>query len=217
MIKGDKEVCFDIIKRGWKNSFYYTLSGQVARDYVNLDEAILGDDDTWETGQQHEVIKQLGEIVLKEITNIEKEMPFDRIAFIDKAGQGPVGMIALSGLIMSNLKKEAIFVRPFRNTTRGSIRGRSLHDKDRILILSDVSTTGRTILKAAEKIWIHRAIVAGALVVFDNERGAKDNLFLKGIRLFSIIKREEAPEGVRKEIKLEKQKIEKIYEFGGVI
>ena len=217
MTTDDKAICLDILKRGLKSSFYYYQSGQEARSYINIDEAILGDDDTWKIRPQHEVVRQLGEQFKKKILKIEKERPFDRIAFIDKAGQGPVGTIALSNLLILLVQKEAIFVRPFRNTMRASIRGRSIQDKEKILIVSDVATTGQTILKAAEKTWNCGAIVAGALVYFDHERGAKENLISKDIPLFSLITRSEALERSKGDIDLTDQKFEVIHEFGGVI
>ena len=52
---------------------------------------------------------------------------------------------------------------------RASIRGRSIQENEKILILSDVATTGQTILKAANRIRNRGGSIVGSLVFLDNE------------------------------------------------
>lgn len=169
----DKAICLAILKRGLRNSRYYYQSGQQATAYVNIDLTVLGDDFGMDSSPQHEVIQKMADQFIRSIQQIEEERSFDRLAFIDKDGNGPVGMIALSGLLILKSLKEAIFVRPYRNTVRSTTKGRSVQPGEKILIISDVATTGQTILKAAERIWEAEAVVTGALVFFDQELGAK--------------------------------------------
>jgi len=217
MTQDDKGICLDLLERGLKNSLYYLQSGQKVTEYMNIDETILGDPSTYEPNFQYRVIRQLADQFAKKIREIAKEERFERMAFIDKAGQGPVGMIALSALLVLLLEKEAVYIRPSRRIRRASIRGRSIRDKERFLIVSDVATTGETILKAADRIWNQRGLVAGSLVFFDNELGAKENLMLKGIRLFSLITRTEAREMPKKEINIADYTIRMIHEFGAAM
>jgi len=212
----DKSVCLAILDRALRNSWYYLQSGRKAPAYANIDSAILGYRD--ETlGPQHQIMEDLAEQFAEKIKQIDRESPFHQLAFIDKAGRGPVGMIALSSHIIWKSQKEAVFVRPYRNTLRSVIEGRQLGPNEKVLVISDIATTGETILKAASKLWSAGAIVAGALVFFDQQLGAKENLALKDITLHSLYTRQEYRSQPDREEKLPDLEIETLRAFGGVM
>lgn len=206
----------EIVKRGLRNSSYIYDSGQKAKSYVNLDTALLENNPAEDKPQeQYKVIESLAAKYIKAINEIESEFSFEKLAFIDKGGHGPVGTIALSTLLIVLSKKEAFFVRPYRNTIRSITKGPSTNENESILIISDVATTGQTIIKAASKLWAIGVKVIGALVFLDHELGAKENLSLNGINLFSIYTRTKFNEESEKSDKrLEKIPIENYKEFG---
>ena len=214
----DKSICLAILDRALRNSWYYLQSGRKAPAYANIDSAILGyRDETMGPLPQHQIMEDFAEQFAEKIKQIDRESPFHRLAFIDKAGRGPVGMIALSSHIIWKSQKEAVFVRPYRNTLRSVIEGRQLGPNEKVLVISDIATTGETILKAASKLWLAGAIVAGALVFFDQELGAKENLALKDITLHSLCTRQEYRSQPERKEKLPDLEIETLRAFGGVM
>jgi orotate phosphoribosyltransferase len=194
MNKVDKALCHKLLRRGLRNSLYYYESGSSAGSYVNLDTSLLGDDLQDDSKPQHEVFEWMANQFAVLIHELDEAEPFDRLAFIDKAGRGPVGLIALAALLSCKCEKPTVFVRPYRRTFRAAIRGKTLCTGEKILILSDVATTGQTIIKAAEKLWDNRVTVRGALVFFDHELGAGENLGAKDIKLYSLYTKREARE-----------------------
>ncbi len=217
MSKVDRAVCHAIFKRGLRNSWYFLQSGRPAQAYLNIDTAMLGDDYDSDSTTQHERIEQIVEQFGTKIQEIEQENPFERLVFIDKAGHGPVGMIALSSLLIWRLKKDAVFVRPYRNTLRASSKGRNIEPGERLLIVSDVATTGETILKAASKLWEAGAVVIGALVFYDQELGATENLSSKDLLLYSLNTRIEVLEDPEIRERLPDKEETFFREFGGVM
>lgn len=214
----DKSVCLAILDRALRNSWYFYHSGREAQAYANIDSAMLGYvDETTAPKPQHQIMEDMAEQFAEKIKQIDRESPFHRLAFIDKAGRGPVGMIALSSHIIWKSQKEAVFVRPYKNTLRSAIGGRQLGADEKVLIISDIATTGETALKAASKLWLAGAIVAGALVFFDQELGAKENLALKDITLHSLCTRQEYRSQPDREEKLPDLEIETLRAFGGVM
>lgn len=177
----------DIIRLSLRNSLYITQGGQRARSYINLDVGLFGDDEMPRDFQrQSDVMETLTDLLSQKICEIAKEKNADRLAFIDKGGQGPVGVLSLASLIVVNSKIEGLLVRPYRKARRATIRGRSIVEGEGILIVSDVATTGRTILSAAEVLRSRGGKVRSALVVYDQGTGARENLASKGIQLSCI-------------------------------
>lgn len=66
------------------------------------------------------------------------------------------------------------------------IEGRCWPD-DRIVIVEDVATTGKSILHAVEAVRAAGAEVVAALVVVDRQQGAHDNLIVQGVTLHSLL------------------------------
>lgn len=211
MSKVDKSLCLEMLKLGIRNSWYIYSSGQPAHTYANVDIMILGDNYDQTDIPQYKRIETIAEQLKIKIQELEEEESFNRLAFIDKAGHGPVGMIALSSLLIYKLQKDALYLRPYRNTLRSTIKGKRLRSNEKILIISDVATTGETILKAAKTLWDSDAIVRGALVFLDQELGAQENLKAQDIKLYSLVRRSD-------EIDLLPDKEVKVLrEFGGVM
>jgi len=218
MSKVDLSTCIFILDRGLRNSWHYFNSGRQSQAYVNIDNALLGEGLETDTAvPQYSVMESLAEQFTVKIQEIEQENPFDRLAFIDKAGHGPVGMIALSSQITCKSQKEAIFVRPYKNTVRSTIEGKPMGPGERILIVSDVATTGQSLLKAASKLWAVGTVVVGALVFLDQELGAKENLSLKDVSLYSLLTRSKGRESLELPERLPDTQIESLRVFGGAM
>lgn len=120
--------------------------------------------------------------------------PISKLAFIEKSA-GPIGMISSKDLITNKTKIPSISVRIRRRLISGSIKGQKsknstlIKSGEIIVIISDVATTGRTIKEARAKLVEYGAEVIAAIVLFDREEGAKEDLRDQGIELYSMQQR----------------------------
>jgi hypothetical protein len=146
----------------------------------------------------------------------------DRLAFIEKQ-EGPVGAVTLKDLLSWHTKTASAVVRPRRKGP--ALRVKFVHDgltglaKDRdglaesrkgffrrgsaekIVLVSDVATTGTTILEAVDLIEKAGGCVKAAFVLYDRQERsagpdgrsitAEERLRLRGIRLASMVKSHE--------------------------
>ncbi len=108
---------------------------------------------------------------------------FDRIASI------PVAGTAFAVLLAFRLKKPFLYA---RQSIR--LRGRErrvegvLISGDKVLLVDDLVTTGRTLLKAALAIRAEGGVVTDAFVLLDREEGASKRLEKNGIKLHCVLK-----------------------------
>jgi orotate phosphoribosyltransferase len=110
---------------------------------------------------------------------------------------GAVPLVS-SVAVMSHIRAlpiNAFFVRKLakEHGAREKIDGH-LRAGAEVLMVDDVATTGRSILKAVEGIEGHGCCVRRALAVVDREEGATENLAAHDIQLAAIFKRSDFPE-----------------------
>ncbi len=179
-----------IAEASQKNSSYNTILGVPTSTYFDLDEFVLG---TVKPGKYaHErTAAELDKAIEKFVEKIklaeEKcNTKFDKIAFIDKGGIGPLGMIAFIALAAVKSGRAVLIVRPRKRLLNASIKG-ELKSGENVLIVSDVATSGTTLFSAAQKIWQFGGKVPCALAWIDRDAGASENLEQYGIRLFAIV------------------------------
>jgi orotate phosphoribosyltransferase len=124
---------------------------------------------------------------------------FSRLCFIDKA-EGPVGAITLKDLLSWQTSIPAVTVRlrgdipapmlRIKGKPAPDARGiNALQAGERILLVSDVATSGRTIIDAAKILQEAGGIVPVAVVLFDREEGAEPRLRAQGVRLVQYVRR----------------------------
>ena len=108
---------------------------------------------------------------------------------IDAVGGLELGAVPLTGIAIaktpkgSNLKGFIVRKEPKGRGGRKTgnppgIEGSSLNKGDKVLLLEDVTTTGGSALKAAERLQNMGCKVAGCITILDREEGGK-NAFLK--------------------------------------
>jgi orotate phosphoribosyltransferase len=99
----------------------------------------------------------------------------------------PTAGVAYAAVVALNLAKPLLYV---RNEQKKHGRERRieglLQPGDRVVLLDDVATTGKSILEAADAIRGEGGIVADAVVLLDRQQGAQENLNRNGIRLHSF-------------------------------
>jgi orotate phosphoribosyltransferase len=123
---------------------------------------------------------------------IDKELgkeAFDRIAGIPTAG------IPFASLIAYQLGKPFLYIRQ-----RLKLHGRErriegiIMPGDRVLLVDDLITTGRSLSKAAKAIRAEGGLVSHALVLLDREEGGKQRLAKDNIQLHYLLTAREAAE-----------------------
>jgi len=125
----------------------------------------------------------------------------DRLCFIDKA-EGPVGAVTLRDLASWQTNIPAITVRLRGDFITSDLRikgmqaaGASginvLRAGERVLVVSDVATSGGTILDAVKIITDAGGTVSAAVALFDREEGALANLHDAGVKLVCYLKKSE--------------------------
>ncbi len=172
----EAKLLVEIAEQSLKCSEWVLTEGLQSKHYFDIDSSLCIKDKA----------EALSNKLSEKIKELSKAISFNKIAFIDKNESGPVGLISIMSSIASLVDKETIIVRPKKLILRSAIKGQIEKD-DRVLILSDIATTGRTIFQASQKILeCKEAKAPYALVVFDRVQGATENLGRKGIELYSL-------------------------------
>jgi len=104
-----------------------------------------------------------------------------RLAGVPSAG------IAYAAVVALNLKKPLLYVRKEQKEhgRERKVEG-LLQPGDKVLVLDDVVTTGKSLLEATEAISAEGGIVEDAVVLLDRQQGAERNLQKKRVKLHAF-------------------------------
>ena len=99
----------------------------------------------------------------------------------------PTAGIAYAAVLALHFAKPMLYVRKEQKEHghRRRIEG-LLQPGDRVVVLDDVVTSGKSLLEAAEAIRAEGGIVEDAVVLLDRQQGAEGNLKKNGVRLHSF-------------------------------
>jgi orotate phosphoribosyltransferase len=133
-------------------------------------------------------LRMIAEIMAKLAEKIE----FDKVA-------GPeLGAVPIATALSLETGKPLVIVRkkPKGHGTGSQIEG-EIRKGDRVLLVEDVTTTGGSVLRAAEVIEREGGEIAGILVVVDREEGAEESIgkkypFIPLLRVSELL-RERSP------------------------
>jgi len=163
-----------------KNSEHDFVSGGHGTSYVDLDE-LFGTRDREESDR--------GLILQPMVERIEslKAEGYNVLAFAANA-RGPEGIVSARLLVASQTGLQTMVIRPDKRLLSQAAKPATLPSDARVLIVTDVATTGRSIWRAAEVLWMLGARRCGALAIADREEGAEQFLSSLDIPLYSIVK-----------------------------
>lgn len=112
---------------------------------------------------------------------------FERIAGVPTAG------ISFASVVAYHLKKPFLYVRKEEKPHGRQRRVEGvLMPGDRVILLDDLITTGKSLINAARAIRAEGGVVEHAVVLLDREEEGKENLEREGIRLHALMKASEA-------------------------
>lgn len=185
--RSEDEMLLDV-HRSKRRSVYVLSNGASSTEYTDFDGYYLGG-----VGD-HEFSKDLAqqrlvELIQKVVPNIgeaARKHSIARLAFYEKRDDGPVGMLTHMNLIAVICGIESCIIRPEKRLLAASIKGRPIVPGERFMIVSDVATSGHTILRVATRIREVGGIVPAAFVLYDRCSGAKQHLAEEGIALESF-------------------------------
>ncbi len=123
------------------------------------------------------------------ITNNIGVENFKRVAGIPTAG------IPFAAVVASNLGKPFLYTRPTqrRHGRERRVEG-ILITGDKVLLLDDLITSGKSLLKAASAVRAEGGVVTDAVILIDREEGGKETLAKDKIKLHYLLKASEAAE-----------------------
>lgn len=127
------------------------------------------------------------DIYAKLITNSIGVENFKRVAGIPTAG------IPFAAVVASKLGKPFLYTRPTqrRHGRERRVEG-ILITGDKVLLLDDLITSGKSLLKAASAVRAEGGVITDAVVLIDREEGGKEKLAKDKIRLHYLLKASEA-------------------------
>ena len=113
----------------------------------------------------------------------------DLLTIHDKIAGLAIGAIPLSTVLSLEMYKPMIIIREQQHD-RG-MKSKIIGDVTgfRILIVDDVSTSGNSIIEAAEDIRKNQGICNDAIVILDREEGAVEKCLDHGIKLYSLLQK----------------------------
>ena len=99
----------------------------------------------------------------------------------------PMAGIAYAAVVALNLSKPLLYVRKDQKEHGRERRIEGLlKPGDRVVVLDDVVTTGKSVLEAAEAIRGEGGVVDDAVVLLDRQQGAPENMRKNGVKLHSF-------------------------------
>lgn len=172
-IEAKEYVCNILVRLGaLKFGVFKLTSGKISPYYIDL-----------RLIPSHvEAFKKVSDIYVRMIEEDIGLDNFDRIAGIPTAG------IPFASVIAYRIEKPFLYVREEAKAhgTGRNIEG-VLNSGDRVIVIDDLITTGKSILRAASIIKAEGGVVDKALVLIDREEGGKEALANSGITLFSLL------------------------------
>ncbi|MBP1911285.1 orotate phosphoribosyltransferase [Thermococcus stetteri] len=158
---------------------FILTSGKESDYYINVKKLITNP----------HALKLIARLMAEEVQ--KRGIAFDRVA-------GPeLGAVPIATALALETEKPLVIVRkkPKGHGTGSQLEG-EVKPGDRVLLVEDVTTTGGSVLRAAEVLERNGARIASVLVVVDREEGAEDAVgtkypFIPLVRVSELFARRE--------------------------
>jgi orotate phosphoribosyltransferase len=170
-----------------KNSRYDLVAGGSGTNFFDIDEFSAGrESKDYKAEDAPNRVEELAQFLTDKINELQdKGIKIERLAFIER-DTGPVGMITYKDFIGAKTRIETCCIRPRKRLLASVLKGRPLNPSEQVALITDVATSGDTILAAVEKIWQLGGVISSAIVIFDRDEGAREYLAQYDIDLYHI-------------------------------
>lgn len=185
----DRDLLHSIVSSCVKNSAWNLVSGGQGSNYFDVDELAAGRrrDGSYDPSAASARARKFADSLVERINVMVHDEPrVDRLAFIER-DTGPIGLITYKDHIGIQAGIETCSIRPRKRLYAAMIKGRPIRPSESVALVSDVATTGNSILEAAEKVWHFKGNVPYAIVAYDRESGAREMLAQYGITLLALL------------------------------
>lgn len=186
LLEEDKDLAWHLIRTA-RRSTYTMTAGSQATFFLDADEVYLGRDELFQASDTRAQRARLATKLAADIARHVIEHSISRLAFIEKVDAGPVGMLTWMNLLVQQTGIDACIVRPRKRLLLASVKGRPVQRGERLMIVTDVATTGLTISLAARRILLLGGVVPLAYVLYDRRENALVTLKREGIELVSFL------------------------------
>jgi orotate phosphoribosyltransferase len=145
-----------LVAPGIGRSSWIMVSGTKSGVYYDIDKA----------SSKLENMESISQWYIENVKEIMKKTDVDFLAFIERE-DGPVGAITKKDKISQELSIQSFIVRPRRRIHASRLKGVSSKELKgkKIVIISDVASTGRSIKKVVEILTEYQASIAAIVVV----------------------------------------------------
>jgi len=174
METGVAELCRILLKtRALKFGMFRLTSGKLSPYYIDL-RSIPSYPESFRK------VMDFYEILVKEKVGLDN---FDRISCVPTSG------LLFASVLAYRLSKPVLYARKEKRTHGRERRIEGvIAPGDRIVIVDDLITTGKSLIDAAEALRAEGGVVTEAMVLIDRQEGGKENLQKIGVNLNSFMK-----------------------------
>jgi orotate phosphoribosyltransferase len=112
-----------------------------------------------------------------------------KIEGVDKVGGIPTGGLVWASVLAYNLTRPLVYARKeVKHHGREKMVEGVLTPGEKVLVIDDVVTSGKSILNATESLRAEGGVVENVLVLLDREEGGEERLRKDGLKLHSVAK-----------------------------
>lgn len=163
-----------------KNSEYDYVSGGHGTSFVDVDELFgPNDGDT-------ELLSELLDATISAIRGLVTQQGYNVLGFID-GRRGPAGAVSLRTLLARAVGVDSVVLRPYKRLLSQAIKPFRIGPQSRVLLVTDVATTGRNVVDAAQLLWRVGSRGCGALAIANRQEGAAEYLATMDIPLYHVL------------------------------
>ncbi len=176
------------LHRSARRSTYTLNNGAHSGVYFDVTSYLMGlrDSEEYEVDLAMERSGSELDDVIEELRSICKSNEIGRIAFIEPDSGRAIGILPAMTTILSRIDLPSCVVRPRKRLKIERILGAPIYGGEEILLVSDVATTGRTLIEAARVLQAANGRVAHAFVIYDRGETAFERLAEAGIQLHTV-------------------------------
>lgn len=175
-------------QRAARRSTYTLSSGSHSNVYFDVATFLLGlrDSEEYTVDLAKERSGKYLDLIIERLSAICESAHVGKIAFIGPDSGQAIGMLPTVTTVINRLDRPTCIVRPYKRLKIERIIGAPIVPGEDILLISDVATTGRTLVDAAHCLQAAGGRVGHAFVIYDRQENARQRLEEAGITLHAI-------------------------------